>query len=199
MPTGEDPARPAPAHRRRDRGGRGRRDGRRRCSRRSPSAHPDTREQLFSADGELNRYVNVYLNDEDVRVLDGLETAVADTDTVVILPAMAGGCSALRPGSAAGVPPTRRGQQLVATGESHVARPRSGGLPRAGARGCGGAPRPLAGVVPEALELGGVHIAGALRQTTQPWVQGSTPRIEADRRRTHGPSARGSTTPTRRR
>ena len=33
--------------------------------------HPDTREQLFADDGELNRYVNVYLNDEDVRVLDG--------------------------------------------------------------------------------------------------------------------------------
>jgi sulfur-carrier protein len=55
------------------------------------NAHPDTREQLFSDDGELNRYVNVYLNDEDVRVLDGLETGVSDSDTVVILPAMAGG------------------------------------------------------------------------------------------------------------
>ena len=54
-------------------------------------AHPDTRSQLFSEDGELNRYVNVYLNDEDVRVLDGLETAIDDGDTVVILPAMAGG------------------------------------------------------------------------------------------------------------
>jgi sulfur-carrier protein len=54
-------------------------------------AHPDTREQLFGPDGDLNRYVNVYLNDEDVRVLDGLETAVGDSDTVVILPAMAGG------------------------------------------------------------------------------------------------------------
>ena len=54
-------------------------------------AHPDTREQLFSGEGELNRYVNVYLNDEDVRVLDGLETSVGDSDTVVILPAMAGG------------------------------------------------------------------------------------------------------------
>jgi sulfur-carrier protein len=53
--------------------------------------HPDTRDQLFSVEGELNRYVNVYLNDEDVRVLDGLETAVAESDTVVILPAMAGG------------------------------------------------------------------------------------------------------------
>jgi MoaD family protein len=53
--------------------------------------HPDTQEQLFGEDGALNRYVNVYLNDEDVRVLDGLDTAVKDGDTVVILPAMAGG------------------------------------------------------------------------------------------------------------
>ena len=53
--------------------------------------HPDTQTQLFSTDGALNRYVNVYLNDEDVRVLDGLDTAVAESDTLVILPAMAGG------------------------------------------------------------------------------------------------------------
>jgi MoaD family protein len=53
--------------------------------------HPDTESQLFSDDGDLNRYVNVYLNDEDVRVLDGLDTAVSESDTVVILPAMAGG------------------------------------------------------------------------------------------------------------
>ena len=54
-------------------------------------AHPETQGQIFGADGDLNRYVNVYLNDEDVRVLDGLETAIDDGDTVVILPAMAGG------------------------------------------------------------------------------------------------------------
>jgi molybdopterin synthase sulfur carrier subunit len=54
-------------------------------------AHPGTHPQLFSDGGELNRYVNVYLNDEDVRVLDGLDTPVRDSDTVVILPAMAGG------------------------------------------------------------------------------------------------------------
>ena len=54
-------------------------------------AHPATESQLFSEDGELNRYVNVYLNDEDVRVLDGLDTGVGPGDTVVILPAMAGG------------------------------------------------------------------------------------------------------------
>jgi molybdopterin converting factor small subunit len=54
-------------------------------------SHPATRAQLFTPDGELNRYVNVYRNDEDVRVLDGLETVVGEADTVVILPAMAGG------------------------------------------------------------------------------------------------------------
>ncbi len=54
-------------------------------------SHPDTRQQLFAADGGLNRYVNVYLNDEDVRVLQGLETSVTESDTLVILPAMAGG------------------------------------------------------------------------------------------------------------
>ena len=54
-------------------------------------AHPGTRAQLFANGGELNRYVNVYLNDEDVRVLEGLETPVSDSDTVVVLPAMAGG------------------------------------------------------------------------------------------------------------
>ncbi len=55
------------------------------------STHPDTERQLFADDGQLNRYVNVYLNDEDVRVLDGLETPVGAADTLVILPAMAGG------------------------------------------------------------------------------------------------------------
>ncbi len=55
------------------------------------STHPDTESQLFAPDGGLNRYVNVYLNDEDVRVLEGLETGVAADDTLVILPAMAGG------------------------------------------------------------------------------------------------------------
>ena len=53
--------------------------------------HPDTKTQIFGGDGALNRYVNVYLNDEDVRVLEGLDTAVGGSDVIVILPAMAGG------------------------------------------------------------------------------------------------------------
>jgi molybdopterin converting factor small subunit len=55
------------------------------------AVHPATQTQLFGEGGDLNRYVNVYLNDEDVRVLDGLSTPVGGTDTIVILPAMAGG------------------------------------------------------------------------------------------------------------
>lgn len=54
-------------------------------------AHPDTSAQLFDVEGALNRYVNVYLNDEDVRFLDGIDTAVAAGDSVTILPAVAGG------------------------------------------------------------------------------------------------------------
>jgi molybdopterin synthase sulfur carrier subunit len=55
------------------------------------TAHPATQTQLFAGDRHLNRYVNVYLNDEDVRVLQGLETPVGAGDSLVILPAMAGG------------------------------------------------------------------------------------------------------------
>ena len=54
------------------------------------SRHPGLRERLVE-NGGLRRFVNVYLNDEDVRVLDGLDTAVKEGDTLVILPAMAGG------------------------------------------------------------------------------------------------------------
>lgn len=42
-------------------------------------------------DGELSRYINVYVNDQDVRYLQGLSTTVGPNDTVILLPAMAGG------------------------------------------------------------------------------------------------------------
>ena len=53
--------------------------------------HGGLRDRLIDNGGGLRRFVNVYLNDEDVRVLDGLETSVSESDTLVILPAMAGG------------------------------------------------------------------------------------------------------------
>ena len=49
------------------------------------------RARLIDDDGTLRRFVNVYLNDEDVRFLGGLETKLGDGDTVTILPAVAGG------------------------------------------------------------------------------------------------------------
>ncbi|GAA4999635.1 MoaD/ThiS family protein [Kitasatospora paranensis] len=52
--------------------------------------HPGIAARLLDA-GELRRFVNVYLNDEDVRFLEGISTAVADGDSVTILPAVAGG------------------------------------------------------------------------------------------------------------
>jgi molybdopterin converting factor small subunit len=55
------------------------------------SGHEGLQSQLFDEAGQLNRFVNIYLNDEDVRLLDGLDTAASESDTVVILPAMAGG------------------------------------------------------------------------------------------------------------
>jgi molybdopterin synthase sulfur carrier subunit len=53
--------------------------------------YPDLREQLFTQDGGLNRFVNVYVNDQDIRYLSELETPVGERDRVVVLPAMAGG------------------------------------------------------------------------------------------------------------
>jgi molybdopterin synthase sulfur carrier subunit len=55
------------------------------------SRHPGLRAQILTDDGELNRFVNVYVNGQDVRYLEGLETPVAATDEVRLLPAMAGG------------------------------------------------------------------------------------------------------------
>jgi len=54
-------------------------------------AHPALGSQLLTPDGDLNRFVNVYVNGQDVRYLAGLETPVASNDEVRLLPAMAGG------------------------------------------------------------------------------------------------------------
>jgi molybdopterin synthase sulfur carrier subunit len=55
------------------------------------AAHGELRERIAGDDGELRRFVNVYLKGEDIRFLDGLQTPVADGDEVTILPAVAGG------------------------------------------------------------------------------------------------------------
>jgi sulfur-carrier protein len=53
--------------------------------------YPSLRGQLLTENGELNRFVNVYVNGQDVRYLDGLATLVGERDEVRLLPAMAGG------------------------------------------------------------------------------------------------------------
>ncbi len=53
--------------------------------------YPGFREQIANEAGELHRFVNVYLNDEDIRYLRGTDTELHDGDAVSILPALAGG------------------------------------------------------------------------------------------------------------
>jgi len=68
-------------------------------------AHPALRKHLFTEEGKLRAFVNLYLNDEDVRYLPEKEqTAVSDGDTLTIIPSIAGGR-----GSASAVPARRRG------------------------------------------------------------------------------------------
>jgi molybdopterin synthase sulfur carrier subunit len=55
------------------------------------TAHPGFGERLFDESGELRRFVNVFVAEEDIRFLDGVNTAVADGTTVSIVPAVAGG------------------------------------------------------------------------------------------------------------
>jgi molybdopterin converting factor small subunit len=56
------------------------------------ASHPGIKERLIQ-DGDLRRFVNVYINDEDVRFIGGLEAELADGDQVVVLPAVAGGAA----------------------------------------------------------------------------------------------------------
>ena len=55
------------------------------------AAHPGFGERLFDGDGNLRRFVNVFVADEDIRFLDGLSTPVEDNTTISIIPAVAGG------------------------------------------------------------------------------------------------------------
>ncbi|HUR49105.1 MAG TPA: ubiquitin-like small modifier protein 1 [Acidimicrobiales bacterium] len=52
---------------------------------------PSLKDQLFETEASLRRFVNVYLNDDDIRYLGGLEAGVSDGDRLTILPAVAGG------------------------------------------------------------------------------------------------------------
>ncbi len=53
--------------------------------------HPGFKQQITTADGSLHRFVNIYINDEDIRFLQSLSTPVKEGDVLSILPALAGG------------------------------------------------------------------------------------------------------------
>ena len=55
------------------------------------SQHPDLRRHLYTDDGKLRAFVNVYLNDEDIRYLQKESTLVKDSDSISIVPSIAGG------------------------------------------------------------------------------------------------------------
>ena len=55
------------------------------------ATYPGLAPPLLGPDGQVNRFINVFLNDTDVRHLDGLGTSVGERDGIVLLPAMAGG------------------------------------------------------------------------------------------------------------
>ena len=55
--------------------------------------HPQLGQRLFKSPAELNRFINIYVNDEDIRFMDNLDTALKDGDELSIVPAIAGGCT----------------------------------------------------------------------------------------------------------
>ncbi len=54
--------------------------------------HPGIKDSLVDESGSVRRFVNVYVNEEDIRFLDGTDTQLSDGDSVTIVPAIAGGC-----------------------------------------------------------------------------------------------------------
>lgn len=56
--------------------------------------HPDIKQHLYTGDGKLRSFVNVYKGDEDIRYLDGQDTEVAENDELSIIPSIAGGSAA---------------------------------------------------------------------------------------------------------
>ncbi len=55
------------------------------------SQHPSLRQHLYSEDGELRAFVNLFVNDEDIRYLQGAQTRIEENDKLMILPSIAGG------------------------------------------------------------------------------------------------------------
>jgi len=62
--------------------------------------YPGLKDELLNEEGQIRQFVNIYVNDEDIRYLDRLATTVGDGDNLSILPAVAGGACSMERGSA---------------------------------------------------------------------------------------------------
>jgi MoaD family protein len=76
--------------------------------------YPGLRANLIGDDGDLHKFVNVYVNDDDIRYLDRLDTKIADGDTISILPAVAGGSGLPAVAGGSGLPAVAGGSGLPA-------------------------------------------------------------------------------------
>jgi len=63
------------------------------------AAHPGMKEKLLDEVGDIRRYINIYVNDEDIRFLKGKDTELKDGDSVSVIPAIAGGGAPYGPGA----------------------------------------------------------------------------------------------------
>jgi adenylyltransferase/sulfurtransferase len=84
------------------------------------AAHPELQKHLFTADGALRSFVNLYLNDEDIRYMEGVDTPVAETDELSIIPSIAGGAPASL--EAVAEPPSEVTAELPELSNAEMAR-----------------------------------------------------------------------------
>src|ERR1700735_2850297 len=87
---------------------------------------PDLRKQIFNDEGKLRSFVNVYLNDEDIRYLGKEATPVIPTDTLSIVPSIAGGATSVAEPSTAAPPATSLSKEEILRYSRHLIMPEVG-------------------------------------------------------------------------
>ena len=102
------------------------------------SLHPGLEDQLLEGD-EVRGFINVYVEDEDIRYLDGLDTAVADGDEVAIMPAVAGGAEPTGSASTHGALDVAGGAEPTGSASTHGALDVAGGAEPTGSASTHGA------------------------------------------------------------